>query len=84
MSASYALAKFGTTSCLGSLSSASSSSPSTLVPTWLLHRINTDGRQVTVHRYVVVKSLISHATELLPFAKSIVVIFIPHCDVTNI
>jgi hypothetical protein len=56
--------------------------------TWLSHScstvLNTVGRQVTVHRDVVVKFLIIHATELsLVVLKSIIVIFIPHYDVTN-
>jgi hypothetical protein len=42
----------------------------------LLHCINTAGHQVTVHRDIVVRFLIIHATELLPvMTKSTV---IPH------
>jgi hypothetical protein len=51
---------------------------------WLLHRINTAGCPVTVHRHVVIKFLIINATELLPGVKRIIVIFIAQCNVTNI
>jgi hypothetical protein len=56
----------------------------------LFHCINTSGHQVTVHRDVVVKFLVIHATERLPVVVEniviiiIIIIFILYCDVTNI
>jgi hypothetical protein len=85
MSAARESAKFSTNGRFGFAIFPFQSQGTHAALAWLLHPINTACCQVTVHCDIAIKYLIIYANELLTVVvKRIIVIFIPHCDVTNI